>query len=90
MVARSIDEKTSSLTMKEVEDVSESVSESSRLQQMSMECPPFYKNRNLFILYLLMIPGCLVPAVTLGFDSAMMNGLQSVPAWDACKFWPFL
>jgi hypothetical protein len=24
-----------------------------RIQQMARECPPFYKNRNLFILYLL-------------------------------------
>jgi hypothetical protein len=31
-----------------------------------------------------MIPGCLVPAVTLGFDSAMMNGLQVAETWIAC------
>jgi hypothetical protein len=55
-----------------------------RLQELTKECPSFYKNRNLFILYLLIIPGCLVPAVTLGFDGAMMNGLQAVPAWDDC------
>jgi hypothetical protein len=42
--------------------------------------PKFYKNRILLILYLLIIPGCLVPSLALGFDSAMMNGLQSVPA----------
>lgn len=56
-----------------------------RLQQLSQECPPFYRNRNLLKLYLLMIPGCIVPAVTLGFDSSMMNGLQAVPSWDNCK-----
>jgi hypothetical protein len=51
-----------------------------RLQPMAKECPKFYKNRNLLSLYLLIIPGCLVPSLALGFDSAMMNGLQSVPA----------
>ncbi|SPO00313.1 related to hexose transporter protein [Cephalotrichum gorgonifer] len=53
-----------------------------QIQRIASECPPFYRNRNLFILYLLMIPGCLVPAITLGFDAAMMNGLQAVPSWD--------
>lgn len=42
-----------------------------RITNMAKECPPFFKNHNLFILYLLMIPGCLVPSVTLGFDGAM-------------------
>ncbi|KAL3476994.1 general substrate transporter [Aspergillus californicus] len=52
-----------------------------RLQELSQTAPPFYKNHNLLILYLRMIPGCLVPAVTLGFDGAMMNGLQAVDTW---------
>lgn len=55
------------------------------VQGLARELPPFYKNPNLVKLYLLMIPGCLVPAITLGFDSAMMNGLQAVPAWLTCK-----
>lgn len=55
------------------------------IQILADECPPFYRNRNLFFLYLLMIPGCLVPAITLGFDGAMMNGLQAVPSWDDCE-----
>ncbi|KAJ5652988.1 hypothetical protein N7507_010414 [Penicillium longicatenatum] len=53
-----------------------------RIISLAQDCPPFYKNRNLLVLYLLMIPGCLVPAITLGFDSAMMNGLQEIPAWE--------
>lgn len=56
------------------------------LGEMIANCPPFYQNRNLLKLYLLMIPGCLVPAVTLGYDSAMLNGLQSVPNWDTCEY----
>jgi hypothetical protein len=55
-----------------------------RLQQLAHEAPPFYKNHNLLIVYLLMILGCLVPSVTLGFDSAMMNGLQAVDTWIDC------
>lgn len=57
-----------------------------RIMTMAREAPPFYKNPNLLTLYPLMIPGCIVPAVTLGFDSGMMNGLQSVPAWQECKY----
>ncbi|CAG8212866.1 unnamed protein product [Penicillium olsonii] len=53
-----------------------------RIQSLADSCPPFYHNRNLRILYLLMIPGCMIPAITLGFDGAMMNGLQAVPSWD--------
>jgi hypothetical protein len=55
-----------------------------QITRLASEAPPFYRNHNLLILYLLIIPGCLMPAVTLGFDAAIMNGLQAVPAWDAC------
>ncbi|KAJ5351976.1 hypothetical protein N7452_000950 [Penicillium brevicompactum] len=62
-----------------------------RIQRLADECPPFYQSRNLLVLYLLMIPGCMFPAITLGFDGAMMNGLQAVPSWDTCEFsLPFL
>ncbi|KAJ1324343.1 hypothetical protein MN608_10404 [Microdochium nivale] len=53
------------------------------LQRLSNEAPPFYKSRNLIMLYALLIPGGLMPAITLGFDGAMMNGLQAVPTWDS-------
>lgn len=57
-----------------------------RLQELAQAAPPFYKNRNLISLYLRMIPGCLVPAVTLGFDGAMLNGLQAVETWISCMY----
>jgi hypothetical protein len=57
-----------------------------QITRLASEAPPFYRNHNLLILYLLIIPGCLMPAVTLGFDAAIMNGLQAVPAWDACTY----
>lgn len=56
----------------------------SKIRQLAAECPPFYKSRNLLRLYLLLACGCLTASVTLGFDTAMMNGLQSVPSWDQC------
>ena len=59
-----------------------------QLMTLANAAPPFWKNRKLLELYLLMIPGCIVPAVTLGFDSAMMNGLQAVATWNSCKFFP--
>lgn len=56
-----------------------------RLQTLVRDSQPFYRKRNLFTLYLLMVPGCLVPAITLGFDGAMMNGLQAIKTWNDCK-----
>jgi hypothetical protein len=63
----------------EVQDVDD------QLMELAQSAPPFYKNCNLLRLYLLMIPGCIVPAITLGFDSAMMNGLQAVATWNTCN-----
>lgn len=56
-----------------------------RLQALVQSSLPFYRKRNLTTLYLLMIPGCLLPAVTLGFDAAMMNGLQAIETWVDCE-----
>ncbi|KAM0566367.1 hypothetical protein ACHAP9_007451 [Verticillium nonalfalfae] len=44
-----------------------------QLTRLAKETPPFYKSHSLFILHMLIIPGCLMPAVTLGFDAAIMN-----------------
>ncbi|TFK94919.1 hexose transporter [Polyporus arcularius HHB13444] len=44
---------------------------------------PWYRKRNLRLLYLLMFPTCIGIEMTSGFDSSMMNGLQAVPTWDA-------
>ena len=46
---------------------------------------PFYKNKNLFRLYLLMIPGTLIVSATMGYDGSMMNGIQAVERWNICK-----
>lgn len=71
----------------QVEDIKEArdvVDVDARLQDLARESPPFYRKRNLTTLYLLMVPGCLVPAITLGFDGAMMNGLQAISTWNEC------
>lgn len=57
-----------------------------RIQELVAAAPPFYQNKNLLRLYLMIIPTCLAAAVTLGFDASMMSGLQAVPSWDNCKF----
>lgn len=46
----------------------------------------FYKNKNLFRLYVLMIPGTLIVSATMGYDGSMMNGIQAVERWNICKF----
>ncbi|KAH0588215.1 hypothetical protein H2248_006927 [Termitomyces sp. 'cryptogamus'] len=42
---------------------------------------PWYKKRNLRLLYLLMFPACLGVEMTSGLDSSMINGLQAVDSW---------
>ncbi|OBZ70267.1 Lactose permease [Grifola frondosa] len=46
---------------------------------------PWYKKRNLRLLYILMFPTCIGIEMTSGFDSSMINGLQAVPTWDALQ-----
>ncbi|KAJ7163513.1 general substrate transporter [Mycena crocata] len=43
---------------------------------------PWYKKRNLRILYMILLPTCIGVEMTSGFDSSMMNGLQAVDSWD--------
>ncbi|EKM79799.1 hypothetical protein AGABI1DRAFT_56992 [Agaricus bisporus var. burnettii JB137-S8] len=43
---------------------------------------PWWKKANLRLLYLLFFPTCIGVEMTSGFDSSMMNGLQSVNTFD--------
>ncbi|KAI5782172.1 hexose transporter [Pyronema domesticum] len=43
---------------------------------------PWYQKSNLRSLYLLMIPGLLGVEYTSGFDSSMMNGIQTITFWE--------
>jgi len=56
-----------------------------RLQELIQHAAPWYSKPQLRKLYLIMIPAGLLPAMALGFDASMMNGLQAVPEWDKCK-----
>lgn len=44
-----------------------------------------YNKPNLRNLYLVMIPACLGVEWTSGFDSSMMNGIQTIKFWNDCK-----
>jgi hypothetical protein len=46
---------------------------------------PWYSKPNLRMLYFILFPTCMGIEITSGFDSQMINALQIVPAWDACK-----
>lgn len=42
---------------------------------------PWYRKRNLRLLYLLLFPACMGIELTSGFDSQLINALQLVPSW---------
>ena len=44
---------------------------------------PWYKKPNLRYLYLFLVPCCLGIESTSGFDSSLMNGLQSLSFWQS-------
>ena len=47
---------------------------------------PWYKKKNLRILYLLLLPTCIGIEMTSGFDSQMINTVQIAPTWQKCTF----
>lgn len=49
-----------------------------------------YQKPNLRNLYFVMIPACLGVEWTSGFDSSMMNGIQTIKYWDDCELVPGL
>lgn len=56
------------------------------VQELAAKDPvPWYKKKNLRYLYLMLIPTCMGVEMTSGFDGSMMNGLQGLEVWDACK-----
>ena len=46
---------------------------------------PWYKKKNLRILYLLLFPACMGIEMTSGFDSQLINALQFAPPFLHCK-----
>lgn len=47
---------------------------------------PWYRKRNLRILYLLLLPTCIGIEMTSGFDSQMINTVQISDFWQACMY----
>ncbi|KAG4431371.1 hypothetical protein IFR05_013152 [Cadophora sp. M221] len=43
---------------------------------------PWYKKRNLRLLYLMLYPTCLGIEITSGYDSQLINGAQFIPSWN--------
>lgn len=49
---------------------------------------PWYKKPNLRMLYINLVPVCLGVEWTSGFDSSMMNGIQTVQTWKESFDYP--
>lgn len=47
---------------------------------------PWYKKKNLRILYMLLLPTCIGIEMTSGFDSQMINTVQIAPSWQKCTY----
>lgn len=58
------------------------IHETSRVQQLATESPPWYRSSARIRLYLLLFPACVVSYATSGYDGSMMNSLQTVSYWD--------
>ena len=46
---------------------------------------PWYKKKNLRMLYFAMYPACMGIEITSGFDSQIINVVQIVPSWNKCE-----
>lgn len=46
---------------------------------------PWYRKKNLRVLYCLLLPTCIGIEMTSGFDSQMINTVQISPIWQACR-----
>ena len=54
------------------------------LSQPAEDQRPWYKQSELRKLYLMM-PFLFLGSTTLGYDGSLLNGLQTMPAWQACR-----
>ncbi len=52
--------------------------------QPSEDQRPWYQQPELRKLYLMM-PFLFLGSTTLGYDGSLLNGLQTMPAWQACR-----
>ena len=47
---------------------------------------PWYRKRNLRMLYLTLVPSALGVEMTSGYDGSVLNGLQAVKPWLDCGY----
>ena len=46
---------------------------------------PWYRKKNLRLLYLMLYPTCMGIEITSGYDSQLINGAQFIPSWNKCR-----
>jgi hypothetical protein len=55
------------------------------IRLLELDTTPWYKKRNLRMLYLCLVPAALGVEMTTGYDGSVLNGLQAVAAWQTCE-----
>lgn len=59
------------------------ISAHSQIVQLIGQDPvPWYRKSNLRMLYIILVPACLMSEITSGIDSSMLTGLQAVAEWN--------
>jgi len=62
----------------------QSYPESEVTRPLKLDTTPWYKNSNLRLLYLRLVPAVLGVEMTSGYDSPILNGVQAVQTWLTC------
>lgn len=57
-------------------------------QLVDADTTPWYKKKNLRLLYLTLVPSALGVEMTSGYDGSVLNGLQAVQPWLDGKICP--
>ena len=67
------------------------IAASSELKQLlDRDNVPWYRKRNLRLLYFTLVPAALGVEMTSGYDASVLNGLQAVQPWQDCTLLPTL
>jgi hypothetical protein len=53
---------------------------------LNQDTTPWYKKKNLRILYATLVPAALGVEMTSGYDGSVLNGLQAVVPWNDCEY----
>jgi len=63
------------------QNVTKVAAESEVNRLMALDTTPWYKKKNLCILYSFLLPAVLGVEMTSGYDGSVLNGLQAVGPW---------